>query len=364
MQQSLLTEVTKKNLDAYVQERVFTPMYWPKFFPLKTTLALSYETLIGSKGAPVAADVIAYDASAPEKTRKAIKKLTGDIPKLAMKKKMSEKDLIDYWTFKNLSGGNAQLNAILDLVYGDIDACVEGVNARMEWLALKAISQTYIALSKTTNGGGIVTLNNIDYGMPAANKNHASVVWNATVTTTKPITDLRTAKAEARLQGVKFKYALMDDTDWGYFQASTETQNFVRPYTFNGTTRVNDVPDIDTVNRALKANDLPTIIIIDQSITTEAEGTHTQTTANPWVTGHVALIPDLALGNMLAGPIMEELSPPKHVTQTKVGPVLISKFSDVDPVAEYTKGEASAFPSWPEVDRCWNLYTLSASTWA
>jgi hypothetical protein len=66
---------------------------------------------------------------------------------------------------------------------------------------------------------------------------------------------------------------------------------------------------------------------------------------------------------MLFAPIAEETNPPKQVTQTKVDGVLISKYSDVDPVMEFTKGESNAFPSWTRVDECFNLYTL-ATTWA
>ncbi|MFA7121771.1 MAG: major capsid protein [Bacilli bacterium] len=358
MNQSLLPEA--KDLGVYVQERAFAEMLWPNFFPVRNVMSLSYETLIGSKGAPVAADVVTWDTSAPEKTRKAISKLTGEIPPIRMKKKMSEKDLIDYYAAKN--SGYAGIQQILDLVYGDTDACVDGVNARLEWLALKALSQTYVALSKTTNGGGVVTASNIDFQMPTANKKCASVVWSATASTTKPITDFRTVVAAARLAGVKLKYALMDVTDFGYFTASTETQNTV--YAMLGTSKITIAPTLEMANNALRSYGLPEILLIEQSITTETEGAHTQTSANPWVTGHVTFVPDMVVGDMLSGPIMEELNPPKQVTQTKVGPILVSKYSEVDPVAEYTKGEANAFPSWPTVNSCYSLYTLNASTWA
>jgi hypothetical protein len=66
---------------------------------------------------------------------------------------------------------------------------------------------------------------------------------------------------------------------------------------------------------------------------------------------------------MLYGPIAEETNPPKQVTQAKKGPILISKWSDVDPVAEYTKGELNAFPSWPIIDRVLSLDTESTTTW-
>jgi hypothetical protein len=72
---------------------------------------------------------------------------------------------------------------------------------------------------------------------------------------------------------------------------------------------------------------------------------------------------DLKCGDMLYGPIAEETNPPKQVTQAKKGNILVSKWSDVDPVAEYTKGESNVFPSWPTVDRALILDTEHTTTW-
>ena len=42
------------------------------------------------------ADVISFDASAPQKTREVISKLSGDIPKTAVKRGMNESDYNEY----------------------------------------------------------------------------------------------------------------------------------------------------------------------------------------------------------------------------------------------------------------------------
>lgn len=360
MYQSLLNEISKKNLDTYVSKRVYKEMYWPGFFPLKQTPFLSYETLIGSEGAPVAADIVAYNASAPEKTRRVIDKLTGTIPPIRMKKRMTETDLNLYNQLKAMASPDQ--NALLNLVFGDIDACVEGVNARLEWMTLKALSKGEIILSKDVNAG-IITESKIDFQVSASHKNGAATVWSASVSTTTPITDIEAIYNKARLEGVTLSLVLMDRTAFGQLRNSTETQNFVRPYTLAGLTKVVRAPSLSVVNEALKDNGLPQIVIIDQSITVETED-HVQTTANPWNTGYISFLPQQTVGNMLYGPIAEETNPPKQVTQTKVGPILISKYSSVDPVEEFTKGELNAFPQWASVDQCWMMNVLNASTWA
>jgi len=150
MEYSLLkAELNKKNLQTYLNERVYDKLYWPSFFPLKSTPYLNFETLIGSKGNRVAADIVAYDVSAPLKTRKTISKLSGEIPSIRMKKKMTETDLNTYNILKAMA--KPEQTALLDLIFGDIDACVDGVNARLEWLTFQALCHGTVTLSKTTN---------------------------------------------------------------------------------------------------------------------------------------------------------------------------------------------------------------------
>jgi hypothetical protein len=360
MEFSLLREVNKKNLSSYVQDRVFKAQYWPTFFPAKTTSFLSYETLIGSKGAPVAADVVAYDSSAPEKMRAIIGKLTGEIPAIRVKRTMTETNLNTYNQLKAMASPDQ--SQIMDLVFNDVDFVTEAVNARLEWLALTALSFGAITLTKANNAG-IITEAAIDFRVPAANKFGAAVIWSAAVATTTPITDFETAQAMAFLLGVKLNYAFMNRTQFGQFRNSAETQNFVRPYTLAGVNKVMRAPSLSTANEALVDNDLPQIVIIDQAITVENEA-HVQTTANPWTAGYVTFTADLKVGDTLFAPTAEELNPPKQVVQTKAGNILISKYSDVDPVAEYTKGEANAFPTMPTANLIIMMNALHAATWS
>lgn len=75
---------------ARLNTRHVKPVVFPNFFGVKRKTSLKWETLTGEKGAPVMADVISFDASAPQKTREVISKLSGDIPKTAVKRGMNE----------------------------------------------------------------------------------------------------------------------------------------------------------------------------------------------------------------------------------------------------------------------------------
>jgi len=367
MEYSLLSkELNKKNLQSYLNARVYDKLYWPSFFPLKSTPYLTYETLIGSKGNRVAADIVAYDVSAPLKTRKTVSKLSGEIPSIRMKKKMTETDLNTYNILKAMA--KPEQKALLDLIFGDVDASVEGVNARLEWMVFQALSKGLITLSKTTNAGGVITEEDIDFGLPSASKQVAAVTWTtANYASSTPITDIQTVMTAAGDLGLKPKYMLMNKSKWLAFRVSSQVLDFVAPYAIYGGTRKKRAPNLTIANEALDSEGFPKIIIIDTRISYE-DVNHAITSVDPWLDSagadkFVTFLEDLKCGDMLHGPIAEETNPPKQVIQAKKGPILISKWSDVDPVAEYTKGELNAFPSWPTIDRVMSLDTESTTTW-
>ena len=64
-------------MSARLNSRHVKPMYYPNFFTPKRVTSLKWETLVGEKGAPVIADVVSFDSSAPEKTREVISKMSG-----------------------------------------------------------------------------------------------------------------------------------------------------------------------------------------------------------------------------------------------------------------------------------------------
>jgi len=369
MEYSLLKEIDKKSLQAYLIARVYEKLFWPTFFPLKSTPFLTYETLVGSKGNRVAADVVAYDVSAPLKTRRTVSKLSGEIPAIRMKKKMTEIDLNTYNILK--AQARPEQKALLDLVFGDVDDCVDGVNARLEWIIFQALSKGQITLSTVTNAAGVITEEAIDFGLLAANK---EVVVGANTTkwtillaaTSKPITDIEFVMEQASDAGVAPKYMLMNRSKWLAFRISDQIKDFVIPYAIYGGTRKQRAPTIEVANEALKSEGYPQIIIIDTRISYE-DAEHTITSVDPWLDSdkadrYVTFLEDLKCGDMLYGPIAEETNPPKQVVQAKKGPILISKWSDVDPIAEYTKGELNAFPSWPTIDRVFSLDTEMSTT--
>jgi len=321
---------------------------------------LKYTTLIGDQGNMVAADVVSYNSSAPQKSRKVVSKLEGSIPAIRMKKVMDEQDILDYNYLSTLAD-SIEKSAILDLVFNDVDACYEGVMARLEWISLQAMSLGTITLSKTNNNG-IVTENVVDFKIPAGNKTGVAVVWSATATTTTPLTDMRAVVALAQANGHTLQTCIMRKEQFNQFRASKEVKDEIGYYLI-GSAALPKAPNLATVNDYLANEMLPTIRIMDQNITTE-DAAGTQLSGNPWALGYITYIPQDKLGSMLSAPLAARLSPPAQEYQSMKGNVLVAKWRETDPVSELTRGEINAFPSIAEAHRIYLQNTLNVTTFA
>lgn len=362
MERSLLPELNKKNIVAYInraREAYLQKLFWNKFFVLKYTSQLTWESLSGSAGAPVMADVVEYNATAPLKTRRTIAKAHGDIPKIALKRKMDEKDYNDYLSAKAMANGDENANALLDIIFGDVDFCYQGVLARTEHLCLQALSYGTLTLDNTNNNG-IITETDVNMGIPSGNKTAVAVVWSTAASAT-PIADIRAVVDAAEADGRTLKYCLMDKATFNYLAATTEVSDAWSQFQGVSTGKTS-LPSLGNVNNMLEAHLLPTIVIVNSAVRFE-DLDHTLSSVAPWKTGYVTFIPDAQVGQLKHGPIAEENAPAvkKQAIMTKQDHVLITKWSELEPFGEYTKGQANAFPVFNDVDGLFILKTNGTS---
>ena len=101
----------------------------------------------GEKGAPVIADVISFDASAPQKTREVVSKISGDIPKTAVKRGMNESDYNEYKQLERDAQGDADQLDLLNLAFKDQDFVYNSVRGRFEWWCMQMMSRGGFHLS-------------------------------------------------------------------------------------------------------------------------------------------------------------------------------------------------------------------------
>lgn len=353
-----MKELKNANLIAYLnrqKDALLKTMFWQTYFPLKPTLTLDWETLSGSSGAPVMADVIEYNASAPLKSRRVVTHAKGDIPAMGLKRKMDAKDYNDYIMYKALSRGDTDKDAILDIVFNDVDFVFSGVMARTEFLCMQALSNGEITLD-TSNNNGIVTETAVDFGIPSGNKTAVSTIW-ATSGSATPLADIRTKVQAIRAEGHVCTKIIMDEAQWAQLIACTEVKDAYAFYQGISIGRI-AVPGLDGINNMLRAERQPQIEIVNSIVRHETQE-HVLSSVTPWVAGRVAFVSDTVIGNMLHGPIAEETSAEikKIATVSKVGHVFVSKWATLDPFGEFTKAQANAFPVFKDVEQIYLLRT-------
>lgn len=362
MQKSLMQGLNEKDMQAVINTYDLKPYYYPTLFPLTETPFLTWKMLEGQSGLKIAADLVSRGATIPKKTREAISRIQGDIPKISISREKQEDKLTDYDIMLAMASNNPDLKALVEFWAEDTQYVWTGVAARAEWMALKQISLGKLTFTNANNAG-VVTEYNVDYQIPAAQKIGANVIWT-TVATAKPFSkDFPAAVAAGKLLGATYKYAFMNTATLAKLVQTDEAVKLCASYLSNlsGMAQTPALVDVNAMmNRRVAFNGLQ-IIEIDQDITIElADGT--RATGNPFEDDVVLFSESKVLGKTYwKRPIDMNLA---NSSAMKVmnGHTLIKKYSEESPVKEVTEGIANIFPAWNLAGRSVLLQT-SATTW-
>lgn len=293
----------------------------------------------------VAADIVAMDSPLPLKKRDAIGTANGDITKMGMKKKLTEKQLSDIDTLVNKKVEN---KVIVEKIFNDAISCTMGIYEKMEYVFLSALSTGIALIEDTENvGTGI----RIDYGYSNANKFGAVKAWSDAAA--KPLDDIKRVVKEARSKGVSLKFMMMDQNTFDNLAANEQTrQYFAFSQNFVGSSV--PIPDQEQVNSMLQKQYKLTIVIVDRTVITERDGKRTVQT--PWAANKVIFLETQKVGRLVYGILAEETRQSKAATYAKAGKyILLKKWSEEEPFSEHTSSQALAIPVIDAVD---SIYLL------
>lgn len=341
MERSLIKQVNRKNMAARLNTRHVKPVYFPNFFGVKKKTSLKWETLTGEKGAPVMADVISFDASAPQKTREVISKMSGDIPKTALKRGMNESDYNEYRQLERDAQGDADQLELLNLAFKDQDFVYNSVRARFEWWCMQLMSRAGFHLS-AKNNGGVVTAEFVGCGMPSKNKRKSSTDWSVAFSA-NGLQDIEDTIVAASAEGITIRYVVMHTADFSLLKKQKSTFDTLKAWV-NSSSKILVTKKL--INEYLAEQEVPVqIITVNPSVRIE-DNAHRRTTINPWERKRVCFLEDLKVGNIQHGPIAAESSAAlqKIALMVKQDWILITKWSELEPYKEWTKAEANAIP--------------------
>lgn len=367
MQKSLMQGLNEKDMGAVIHTYDLKEYYYPTLFPLKENNTLTWKVLEAQAGLKIAADLTARGASIPRKTRAAIARLQGDIPKITISREKLEDELTEYDIMVAMASTDADLRAIVEFWAEDTKFCWDGVAARAEWIALKQISCGGKLKITNSNNAAVVTEYDVDYQIPAEQKIGVATSYT-TGTSGKPFTkDFPAAlKLGRKLYGAKYKFAFMNvetfeklaNQEEVYKRCATLVQNI---------TETNDAPSLQSVNAYLTKRTETfrglQIIVIDQDITIElADGS--QITGNPFEDDVILFSESKVLGNTFwKKPIEAKKRPGSVAEKVMHGHTLVQKYSDdATPVKEVTEGIANLFPAWKLAGRS-VLMQIDSTSW-
>ena len=364
MQKSLMVGINERDMQAVVNTFDLKPFYYPTLFPLKENFTLSWKSLEAQAGLKIAADLVARGSSVDKKTREAIAKIQGDIPKNAIKRTKDENELNEYDIMIAMTSGNPDLKALVEFWAEDTKYCWDGVAARLEWIALRQISLGKVTLTNDNNNS-VVTEYDVDYAIPSNRKvgfQTGSAAWSNAVAL--PVSgDFKLIVEAAKAEGISLKYAWMNMTTFAKFVENGEVVKKSASFA-NNALNIAQTPDLPAVNSMLSRqawlNGLQ-IVVIDQDITIE-KSDGTRATGNPFSDDVVLFTETKVLGatywkkpadmNLQGSTALKVMS--EHT--------LIKKYSTEEPIEEVTLGIANAFPAWLSTGRSY-LMDTSAGSW-
>lgn len=360
MERSLLKLVNQTNMAARLNTKYVKPMYFPNFFGTKKVSTLTWETLVSEQGAPVIADVISFDASAPQKSREVIRKLSGDIPKTAVKRGMNERDYNEYLRLQYECNGDADKLALLNLAFKDQDFVYNAVRGRMEWFGLQLLSRGGFALN-VTNNNGLVTVEFVGCGMPKENRRVSTADWS-NAATANGLQDIADTLEEASLNGRTIKYVVMHASDFLLLCKQKSTADTLKGW-LNTSGRLTVTKD--TINQYLATQAFPVQIVTVNPAVRIENSAHVRKTISPWERKRVAFLEDMRVGDIQHGPIAAENAPSvrEKAMMVRRDFVLITKWSELSPFKEWTQAEANAMPVINDPEGLYILKT-DGTAWA
>lgn len=300
-------------------------------------------------GSVVAADVVSLDSSLPLKKRDSLSKVVGKLPKVGLKFRKDESDIT---TINIMQATGAAEDAIVSKVMNDVPRAVNGVRHLVEIMFQQALSAGEVLVGEdTTTGTGI----RVQYGYKPENILHCTAgVWGED--SASPIEDIDQLFSKASEDGNAIALVMISKSRLDMLRRSAAGKLLVANN--NGQT----VTNIDTLGKptrtamleALEAEFGATFRVVDSSFLIEsADGK--RRSIKPWEQANIVGLTTDKVGRLVYGRLAEETNPVDGVAYEKSGYILVSKFSDNEPLQEFTTAQAFVLPV---IDGGNNVYVL------
>ena len=299
-----------------------------------------------AKYTQVAADVVALDSELPLKARDTVENISGEIPKLGLKRYLTEKDIKD---INAMIASGQPINRVVERIFQDLPWAIQAVYERIEDIFLSEFS-TGVGLSTRSNGTGV----RIDVKYKAENQFAAKVAaWASSPSTATPIEDIQAVYDKAEEDGNTISDVYLDDFA---IRALGKCDEFKEKYAFIVGFVGDNIPNLnfDKISNVFQDEWNTTLHRVHRKVRTELNGV--QATHSPWAQGRLVFACDAIVGDLVWTDVVEMSRPVAGVVyQTADDFILASQYAKNDPYREFTSSQAMVVPIINSVDR---IYTL------
>lgn len=355
MEKSLYFEYTKKNFPALVtqiveklnEKRQQTLPYYYKNLLTPTFSADGRWSSVLAEYTRVAADIVSLDSELPLKSRDTLTTAQGDIPKMGLKLYLSEKQMKDIDAMVAMS---YPFPMIANKIFEDTPRVIEAIYERIEDIFLSELS-TGVGVSERNNGTGV----RIDVGYLPENKFGVQTTWADHLDTAMPLDDIQKIFDKA-MDDQNLITDIWADDFW--LNAFYKNQQVRSQFAFDAgvatTNTTVPVLDFEKAGQVLMTKWNITLHRVARKIKTEINGK--KQNHNPWQEGMAVFTCDTTLGDLVWTTVAESTRRVANVQYQDADQfILVSKYSLVDPLREFTASQAMVLPIINNVDRIYQL---------
>ncbi|AQX84042.1 major capsid protein [Elizabethkingia bruuniana] len=334
--QKIMPEYREVDLGAILNANPLGELQYKNYFPSEFKTGLTFGNLEGDTGAKVIAPIVAMDSDVILKGRDNTEAIKGEIPKVEVGRKKTEKDFFKINELRNAVSANPNNKNIrlqlINKIYDDAVFVTDSVNASMEYMSKSLLSQ------------GLYEMNGIkiDFGVTMQD---ATSDWflPANASTFDPIKEFQKLQKQALAKGFRYLRAVMDLATFNQLVASEKVIKFTASFAQNAL-GLAQTPTLAQVNSALQAQNLPVIEIWESYVNDEAKD-GTLTSMSGWILGNIHFSGTADFGNTqytISPEASIDLNETSKLTTNEF--ILVSTIAKAAPMQVLTKATAFATP--------------------
>jgi len=356
-----LTRNVQARIDAasVLNKRLFDSVIYRDYLDWDTPMTgLDFEELLGKQNITIAASSIGENSETPLIGTEGLETFKERVIHHAVGVPLTIQDFRRVMQLRDsrLISDDAVKNELINIMWGNTQTAVNGVEARHDMIFLGALSNKGVFTFDANNNpeGGV--RGTIDYGMPAANIATADTAWTeANIETVDPFEDIQDVLAAAD-DVTSLEYILLSPAKMNFLCRSKKMKQMIF-----GSDRSSSFLSMAQINQWMEQNEMPTFRKIRRKIRVKKAGNKFDT-ITPWNTDNIVFIPAGKLGTVKNSLTDSELKPEPDVTYSMYGRIRISQFyigkTKGTRHGEYTEAESLSLPVISEIK---NIYTLDTN---